>query len=346
MRITNKLFNALINQLLVMLKAGIPLLQIFNILIKTQTHSQLNKILRTVKSELRSGVSLSEAFAQHPTIFDNLLINFLALGEAGGILDILLEKYLNYLNNSNQIKKKITAALSYPILVSIMATIVLTIVLVLIIPQFEQIFIEFGAKLPNATLTLITISKIIIHYWGLLLLIPISLILIYRLLYKNLVGFKLKMDKIYLKIPLIGTLAHKIIISRWSNTLALLISVGIPLNQCLRLSGKISNNYFYNETINQIQCEIESGVSFYLAVEEQILFPNFIKQMILIGEESGKLEYLLTVVADFYDNEIETTIANILLLIEPIAISLLGIILGAIIIAIYLPIFNLGGVIA
>ncbi len=342
---TKKEVYVFIRQFAVVIKSGIPLIKAFDIVIRGQENKKFANVLTEIKYSLESGVSLTNSFASYPRVFDSLFINFLAIGEQGGVLDVLLERYVEYIDKVNAVKRKIKSALSYPIIVLIIACIVIGIVLGFVVPSFEKIFANFGAKLPSATLFVIYISKLVASYWWMFLLISICMVFVFKILFKTYPVFRYKTESIILRIPLFGDLIRKSIISRWSRTLALLFSAGVPLNDSLESIAIALNNYVYGAATLVIQKNIENGMTLSAALDDTQVFPSMVNQMVSVGEESGKLELLLNSVADYYDQDVDLTIDILLSLIEPITIVILGAILGGIIVAIYLPIFNLGNVV-
>ena len=250
-----------------------------------------------------------------------------------------------YIDKVSAVRRKIKSALSYPIIVSIIAVIVIGIVLGFVVPSFEKIFGSFGAKLPMATIVVISASKIILAYWWLFLIITGCVVFIFIAAFRAYPLFRYKVELFVLRIPLFGELICKSIISKWSRTLALLFAAGVPLNDGLSSIAVSLNNYVYGAATFVIQKNIEDGMTLCDALENTQVFPNMVTQMVLVGEESGKLEFLLNSIADYYDQDIDLTIDILLSLIEPVTIVVLGAVLGGIIVAIYLPIFNLGNVV-
>lgn len=334
-----------IKQFLVLLQSGVPLLRSFDIVINSAKNRGLIVILQEVKSSIENGFSLSESFSIYPKIFDRLFINFLAIGESGGILEPLLIKYVEYREKSIAIKHKVKSAMVYPVVIAIAATFLLGVVLGFVIPQFEEVFQNVGATLPTITLWVIQLSRIVSNYWWVLVLVIFFTAFIFNFLYKKRFGFRFFIDKHVLMIPIFGGVIQKTLISRWSRTLSLLFAAGVPINYALNSIANVMNNYLYGVATLNIKREVESGSSLYQSMYMTGVFPSMVSQMIAVGEESGSLECLLLSIADYYDNEVNIAIDMLLSLIEPVTIICLGIILGIIIIAIYLPLFNLGNVV-
>ena len=342
---TKKEIYVFIRQFAVVIKSGIPLLKAFDIVIRGQENKKFVLVLENIKSSIENGISLTNSFAAYPKVFDALFINFLAIGEQGGILDMLLERYILYIDKVDAVKRKVKSALSYPTVVLIIALIVLGVVLGFVVPSFEKIFTNFGAKLPMATILVIKMSNVVANYWWILLLGAFATYLGFRQLFRTLPNFRYRVEAFVLRLPLFGNLIRKSIISRWSRTLALLFSAGVPLNDSLKSIAIVLNNYVYGAATLIIQRNIENGVALSAALESTNIFPSMVNQMVAVGEESGKLELLLNSVADYYDQDVDLVIDILLSLIEPLPIVILGSLLGGIIIAIYLPIFNLGNVV-
>ena len=334
-----------IRQFAVIIKSGIPLIKALDIVIKGQENKKFADVLTNIKTNIESGISLTNSFAMYPRMFDALFINFLSIGEKGGVLDTLLERYVEYVDKVNAIKRKIKSALSYPTIVSIVACIVTGVVLGFVVPSFEKVFSSFGAKLPAATILVINLSKIVSSYWWVFILFVVTFVYCFRRFFKSSPYFRYKTELFILRVPLFGSLIRKSVISRWSRTLALLFAAGIPLNDSLKSIAIALNNYVYGSATLIIQRNIENGMTLCAALESTKTFPSMVIQMVSVGEESGRLEMLLSAIADYYDQDIDLTIEILLSLIEPATIVILGVLLGGIIIAIYLPIFNLGNVV-
>jgi type IV pilus assembly protein PilC len=274
-----------------------------------------------------------------------LFLNFLAIGEQGGILETLLLRYIEYREKMDAIRRKVKSAMTYPIIVVIVSALVLSVILGFVVPQFQKIFESVGAKLPLPTLIVIAASDAIIHYWWMMILFIVGMIFAFKRAYNNIARFRFVMDSFIFKVPLFGQLALKSIISRWTRTLSLLFMAGVPLNEALRSIATLVDNYLFgSETLN-IQKNVESGVSLYNSMRLTGIFPNMVNQMVAVGEEAGSLDVLLQAVADYYDQEVEMVIEAILAMIEPATIVILGAVLGSIIVAIYLPLFHLGDVV-
>ncbi|AUR53084.1 hypothetical protein CUN60_12560 [Aquella oligotrophica] len=254
-------------------------------------------------------------------------------------------RYVEYREKIDAIGRKVKAAMAYPVIVLVVSTVVLGIVLGFVVPQFQKIFSSVGAKLPTPTLIVIAASDAVIHYWWLFIAGGVGLFFLFRFMYRNFPRFRFFCDSSIFRVPLFGELAQKSLISRWTRTLSLLFAAGVPLNEALHSIALLVNNYLYGAATLNIQKDVESGSSLYGAMLVTDIFPSMVNQMIAVGEEAGSLEYLLQSIADYYDQEVEMVIETLLSLIEPATIVILGSVLGSIIIAIYLPLFNLGNVV-
>lgn len=343
--VKDKEITVFVKQFLVVIKSGVPLLKAFDIVIEGQENKKFVEILTDIKFGVENGLSLAESFGAYPQVFDALFINFLALGEQGGILEVLLLRYVEYRKKTEAVLRKVKAALAYPVIVLIVSILVLGVILGFVVPQFQKIFMSVGAALPAPTLAVVAISQLVINYWWLILgAIFLSMVLV-KILYRNWPRFRFMLDSLIFKVPLMGKLIQKSLLSRWTRTLALLFAAGVPLNEALHSIALVVDNYLYGIATLNIQRYVEAGGSLAGAIQAADLFPNMVRQMAAVGEESGSLDSSLLAVADYYDQELEMTIETLLTLIEPATIVILGSILGAIIIAIYLPLFNLGNVV-
>lgn len=344
-KIKDKEITVFIKQFMVVIKSGVPLLRAFDIVLNGIENKNFLAVMEDIKFGVENGLSLSESFGSYPKVFDPLFINFLAIGEQGGILEPLLERYLEYKEKSDAVMRKVKSALAYPIIVMIVAMLVLSIILGFVVPQFQAVFESVGAQLPAPTLIVIALSHVVIDYWWLVIIIIVAMVFAFKAAYRKAPQFRFFIDKIIFRVPLFGELAQKTLISRWTRTLSLLFAAGVPLNNALRSIAFLVNNYLYGAATLNIQKDVESGVSLYNSMDQTGIFPIMVTQMVAVGEEAGSLEFLLKSIADYYDQEIEMVIETILSMIEPLTIVFLGIVLGAIIVAIYLPLFHLGDVV-
>lgn len=343
--VKDKEITVFIKQFVVVIKSGVPLLKAFDIVIHGLENKRFLNILEDIKFGVENGLSLSESFGTYPRVFDPLFINFLAIGEQGGILEVLLTRYVEYREKVDAIRRKVKSALTYPIIVVIVSMLVLSVILGFVVPQFQKIFESVGAKLPAPTLIVIAASHIVTHYWWLVILTIAGLIYLFKYLYQTQARFRFFFDSFVFKIPMFGELALKSLVSRWTRTLSLLFSAGVPLNESLRSIALLVDNYLFGAATLNIQKDVEAGSSLYNSMLYTDIFPNMVNQMVAVGEEAGSLDYLLQAVADYYDQEVEMVIESLLSMIEPLTIVVLGAVLGSIIVAIYLPLFHLGDVV-
>jgi type IV pilus assembly protein PilC len=343
--VSAKEITVFIKQFVVVIKSGVPLLKAFDIVIRGIENRKFHEILEDIKFGVENGLSLSESFSTYSQVFDPLFINFLAIGEQGGILETLLLRYIEFREKVDAIRRKVKSAMAYPAIVVVVSTLVLGVVLGFVVPQFQKIFSSVGAKLPTPTLVVIAASDAVIHYWWLFLAGIIGSFFLFRFMYRTYPRFRFFCDSTVFKIPLFGELAQKSLISRWTRTLSLLFAAGVPLNEALHSISLLVDNYLYGAATLNIQKDIESGSSLYNAMLVTDIFPSMVNQMIAVGEEAGSLEFLLQSIADYYDQEVEMVIETLLSLIEPATIVILGGVLGSVIIAIYMPLFNLGNVV-
>ncbi|MBA2656521.1 MAG: type II secretion system F family protein [Tatlockia sp.] len=344
-KITASLISLFFRQLATMLNAGIPIIQSFNFVAQSQDNLRMKRLIEIIKIELEQGLALSEALERRPHYFNALVCNLIATGEKSGKLDLMLAKVASYKEKMESVKRKLKKALTYPLLVLVIASFVTIALLVYVVPQFETIFKSFNAELPALTQIFIYLSHLIKNYC-LELFIPVFLCLIgFKLTLKHSTTINYLNDRLILKIPLWGSLISKVIIARFAQTLAISFSSGIPLLESLNAVAGVTGNRVYVLATEQIQNALLAGDPLHSAMKNTGLFPNLVVQMIAIGEESGTLEVMLNKVAELYEEEFNLGLDISINLLEPIIMSLLGLIIGSLVIAMYLPIFKLGSVI-
>ncbi|WP_058535904.1 type II secretion system F family protein [Legionella saoudiensis] len=348
-QLKNKLSSADIalfsRQLATMIESGIPLMHALDIVAKGQMNTHLQILINEIKQDIASGLTLSEALMKHSLYFNNLFCNLVKAGEQSGTLDIMLNKIASYKEKIESIKKKIKKAVSYPIAIISVALIVTMGLLMFVVPQFETLFQSFGADLPALTLMVVKISQFVQSCWY---CIFASLGLsIYAFIYalKHSETFILTIDKILLKIPIIGSIIKKTVIARFSRTLSITFAAGLPLVDGLKSAAGATGNTMYSKAIEYIKNEVFTGIPMNKAMENTRLFPNMVMQMIAVGEESGALEKMLSKIADFYEEDVDNSMDLLSSLIEPIIMSLIGVLVGGLIVAMYMPLFKLGTVI-
>lgn len=341
-KITEKDIVLFSRQLATMMKAGVPLLQAFDIAAYGHSNPSVTAMLKEVRIDIESGLSLGQAFARKPKYFDKLFCNLVAAGEAGGVLDSLLDKLATYKEKMLKIKKQIKSALIYPISILVIAFIVTAVIMIFVVPAFKELFEGFGADLPIPTLVVIWISEQFVQWWWLIFGLIFAVIFGIRYSIKNSVKMQERYDIFLLKLPLFGEVIRKSTISRWVRTLATLFTAGVPLVEALDSVGGASGNYVYAMATKEIQADIASGSTLTDSMKRTGLFQNMVVQMAQIGEESGSLDTMLEKVADFYDDEVDAAVAGLKSLMEPAIMVILGVLIGGLVIAMYLPIFKMG----
>ena len=332
-------------QLATMMKAGVPLLQAFDIVGRGNPNPRVTKLLNDIRTDVETGTSLSVAFRKFPLYFDNLYCNLVEAGESAGILDQLLDRLAVYMEKTEAIKSKIKSALMYPITVLIVAFVVVTIIMIFVIPSFKEVFSSFGGELPMPTLMVISMSEFFIKYWYLIFGGIGGGIYFFMEAWKRNEKMQMVMDRIMLKLPIFGTLVDKSCIARWTRTLSTMFAAGVPLVEALDSVGGAAGNSVYSAATVKIQHEVSTGTALTAAMTNANLFPSMVLQMCSIGEESGSIDHMLGKAADFYEAEVDDMVAGISSLMEPIIIVVLGTVIGGIVVAMYLPIFKLGQVV-
>ena len=332
-------------QLATMMRAGVPLLQTFDIVGRGHDNPAVGKLLLDIKSDVETGSSLSQAFRKFPLYFDPLYCNLIAAGEQAGILETLLERLATYKEKMIAIKSKIKSALFYPIAIIVVAFIITAIIMIFVIPAFKQVFTSFGADLPAPTLFVMAVSDVFVAYWYLIFGAMGGGIYAFFYAWKRSEAMQMAMDRLLLRLPVFGSLIRKSVIARWTRTLATMFAAGVPLVESLDSVGGAAGNYVYKKGTRQIQSEVSTGTSLTSAMQNSELFPNMVNQMVAIGEESGSLDSMLGKVADFFEAEVDDAVEALSSLMEPIIMVILGTLIGGMVIAMYLPIFKLGAVV-
>jgi type IV pilus assembly protein PilC len=332
-------------QLATMMKAGVPLLQAFDIVGRGNANGSVTKLLADIRADVETGTSLSAAFRKFPMYFDNLYCNLVEAGEAAGILEELLDRLAVYMEKTEAIKSKIKSALMYPISVIVVAFVVVAVIMIFVIPAFKQTFSAFGADLPAPTLLVIAMSEIFVAYWWLIFGGVGGTIYFFLQAWKRNEKVQVFMDRLLLKVPIFGVLIEKSCIARWTRTLATMFAAGVPLVEALDSVGGASGNSVYARATEKIQQEVSTGTSLTAAMGNANLFPTMVLQMCAIGEESGSIDHMLGKAADFYEAEVDDMVEGLSSLMEPVIIVFLGGLIGGIVISMYLPIFKLGQVV-
>jgi type IV pilus assembly protein PilC len=329
-------------QLSTMMKAGVPLLQAFDIVAKGSTNASLTKLLMEIRSDVETGTSLSSAFRRHPKYFDTLYCNLVEAGEAGGILELLLLRLATYQEKTLAMKAKVKGALIYPVSVLVVAFVVVAVIMIFVIPVFEEVFKSFGADLPAPTLFVIGMSKVFIGYWWAIFGSIFGGGYMFMRTWRQSEHLQLVMDRLLLRIPVFGELINKSIIARWTRTLSTMFAAGVPLVEALDSVGGTAGNAVFAQATEAIQREVASGTSLTTAMGATGVFPNMVLQMSAIGEESGALDDMLARAAEFYEEEVDEMVKGLSTLMEPIIIVFLGTLIGGIVVSMYLPIFKIG----
>ena len=332
-------------QLATMLAAGIPLVQAFEIVGNGHENAAMQKLILSIKGDVEGGSSLAEALAKHPLYFDDLFVNLVEAGEQAGALETLLDKVATYKEKTEAIKKKIKKALTYPAAVLVVAFVVTIILLIFVIPAFEDLFQGFGADLPAFTRIVIDLSQFVRDQgWYLAIMIGAA---IYAFLYfkKRSRPMRHFLDRTALKTPIIGPILQKASIARYARTLSTMFAAGVPLVEALESVAGATGNIVYEEGVLQMKDEVATGQRLQQAMENTDLFPNMVIQMIAVGEESGSLDEMSAKVADFYEEDVDNAVDNLSSLLEPMIMAILGILVGGLVVAMYLPIFKMGSVI-
>ncbi|MFE1572651.1 type II secretion system F family protein [Comamonas odontotermitis] len=332
-------------QLATMMKAGVPLLQAFDIVGRGSTNASVTKLLNDIRSDVESGSSLSTAFRRHPMQFNALYCNLVEAGEAAGILESLLDRLATYMEKTEAIKSKIRSALMYPAAVIIVAFVVVTIIMIFVIPSFKEVFTSFGADLPGPTLIVMGISDFFVKYWYLIFFGIGGAVYFFLQAWRRSEKMQRFMDRWLLRIPIFGPLIEKSCVARWTRTLSTMFAAGVPLVEALDSVGGASGNSVFAVATEKIQQEVSTGTSLTVAMADANVFPSMVIQMCAIGEESGSIDHMLGKAADFYEAEVDEAVAGLSSLMEPIIIVFLGTIIGGIVVSMYLPIFKLGQVV-
>jgi len=344
-KVTEKDITFFTRQLATMLKAGVPLLQSFEIVARGHSNARFSRLMMDIKNKIEAGSSMAQAFREHPKHFDALYCNLVAAGEASGTIDAILDRLATYKEKMLAIRAKIKSALFYPISVMVVAVVVVWIIMVWVIPSFKQVFANFGADLPAPTLVVIAISEWVVAWWWLGFLIIIGIFVGTGIMLRRSTAFRYGFDRLILKIPIIGEILEKATIARWTRTLQTMFAAGVPLVESLDAVGGASGNAVYAAGTKKIQTEVSTGTSLTNSMANTNLFPTMVLQMTQIGEESGSLDNMLGKIADYFEREVDDAVAALSSLLEPIIIVFLGVVIGGLVVAMYLPIFKLGAVI-
>jgi type IV pilus assembly protein PilC len=344
-KVTDKDVTLFTRQLATMMKSGVPLLQAFDIVGKGHSNAAVAKLLGDIKADVETGSSLSQAFRKYPLYFDALYCNLVGAGEQAGILDSLLDRLASYKEKILAIKSKIKSALMYPISIIVVAFVITAVIMIFVVPAFKELFSSFGADLPTPTLVVMGISDFFVTYWWAIFGSVGGGLWFFFYTWKRSEKMQFVMDRLMLRVPIFGNLVRIATIARFARTLSTMFAAGVPLVEALDSVAGASGNRVYYDATKKIQSEISTGTSLTVAMQNSEVFPNMVLQMTAIGEESGALDSMLSKVADFYEAEVDDAVEGLSSLMEPIIMVVLGVLIGGLVIAMYLPIFKLGEVV-
>jgi len=332
-------------QLATMMSAGVPLVQSFDIVGKGHENPAMQKLIMSIKSDVEAGGSLTEALGKHPDQFSDLYVNLVRAGEQAGILEDILHKVSTYLEKFEALKSKVKSALGYPIAVIIVAVVITMILMIFVIPQFESLFQGFGADLPALTRLVIDMSSFVVSSWYIMLGVVMIAVVAFAQAMKKSKTFANNVDRLLLKIPVVGDIINKSCIARFSRTLATMFAAGTPLVEAMNSVAGASGNIVYYEATMKIRDDVSTGSQMNTSMKNTEVFPNMVVQMVAIGEESGAIDEMLNKVAEWYEQEVDDAVESLTSLLEPLIMSVLGVLIGGLVIAMYLPIFKMGEVV-
>jgi len=332
-------------QLSTMMKAGVPLVQSFEIVADGLENPSMGELVHTIKNDVAAGTGLAVSLEKHPKYFDDLFCSLVASGETSGTLEVMLDRVATYKEKTEQLKAKIKKAMTYPIAVVVVALVVTGILLIKVVPQFAETFSSFGSDLPAFTLFVLGISNLAQEWWFIILIGIIGAIFLFKEVKQRSVPFSEFLDKMALKAPIVGDIVFNSVVARFSRTLATTFAAGVPLVEALDSTAGAAGNSVYSKAIKQIRDDVTTGTTLYNAIKSTGLFPNMLLQMVSIGEEAGALDEMLDKVANHYEEAVDNAVDSLSSLMEPIIMSILGVLVGGLMIAMYLPIFMLGSVV-
>ncbi len=332
-------------QLATMMKAGVPLVQSFDIVGEGLENKRMKDMVEAIKTDVASGNGLATSLSKNPRFFDELYCSLVASGETSGTLEVMLDRVATYKEKTEQLKAKIKKAMTYPIAVVVVALVVTGILLIKVVPQFAETFSSFGSDLPSFTLFVLNISDFTQEWWYIIVVVIVAAVFLFKEARLRSVKFAEALDKLALKLPVVGDIVYNSVIARFSRTLATTFAAGVPLVDALESTAGAAGNSVYAKAIRQIRDDVTTGTTLYHAIKSTGIFPNMLLQMVSIGEESGSLDEMLDKVANHYEEAVDNAVDSLSSLMEPIIMSILGILVGGLMIAMYLPIFMLGSVI-
>ena len=339
-KVPPKILAVFTRQFSVMIDAGLPLVQCLEILALQQEHKNFQKILLQVRQDVEAGSTLADAMRRHPKAFDNLYVNMIAAGEAGGILDTILQRLSVYIEKAVKLRSQVRSAMIYPVAVIFIAAIVVAVILLKVIPTFAALFTSLGAELPLPTRIVISASNFLARYFIFVVIAIAAFAYGIRRYYKTYRGRRV-IDGLLLKAPILGMILRKISVARFCRTLATLTSSGVPILESLDITARTAGNAIVEDAILETRKSVEGGKTIVEPLKESNVFPNMVVQMIGVGEQTGALDAMLNKIADFYEDEVDIAVQGLVKLMEPVMIFILGVIIGGIVIAMYLPMFTL-----
>ena len=344
-RITQEDITVFTRQLATMMKAGLPLMQAFEIVARGHSNPSMTEMLMQVRSDVEQGSALGKSFSKYPKYFDRFYCNLVSAGESGGVLESLLDKLAVYKEKTQAIKKKVKTALTYPIAIIVVAIALIFIMMMFVLPAFKEVYANMGAELPRLTQLVMSLSDLFVDYgWIMIILLIVSAFGLYKLHEKS-PTFQKRIDALILRLPVFGTIVRKATIARWARTTSTLFAAGVPLVEVLDSVAGASGNILYEEATQDIRAKVTQGLSLTSSMQSTDMFPNMVIQMAAIGEESGSLDDMLNKAAEFYEDEVDNSVSRLSHLMESIIMVVLGSLIGILLIAMYLPLFNLGNVV-
>lgn len=344
-RITQEDITVFTRQLATMMKAGLPLMQAFEIVARGHSNPSMTEMLMQVRSDVEQGSALGKSFSKYPKYFDRFYCNLVSAGESGGVLESLLDKLAVYKEKTQAIKKKVKTALTYPIAIIVVAIALIFIMMMFVLPAFKEVYANMGAELPRLTQLIMSLSDLFVDYgWIMIILLIVSAFGLYKLHEKS-PTFQKRIDALILRLPVFGAIVRKATIARWARTTSTLFAAGVPLVEVLDSVAGASGNILYEEATQDIRAKVTQGLSLTSSMQSTDMFPNMVIQMAAIGEESGSLDDMLNKAAEFYEDEVDNSVSRLSALMEPIIMVVLGSLIGILLIAMYLPLFNLGNVV-
>ena len=344
-RITQEDITVFTRQLATMMKAGLPLMQAFEIVARGHSNPSMTEMLMQVRSDVEQGSALGKSFSKYPKYFDRFYCNLVSAGESGGVLESLLDKLAVYKEKTQAIKKKVKTALTYPIAIIVVAIALIFIMMMFVLPAFKEVYANMGAELPDLTQLVMNLSDLFVDYgWIMIILLIASAFGLYKLHEKS-PTFQKRIDALILRLPVFGSIVRKATIARWARTTSTLFAAGVPLVEVLDSVAGASGNILYEEATQDIRAKVTQGLSLTSSMQSTDMFPNMVIQMAAIGEESGSLDDMLNKAAEFYEDEVDNSVSRLSHLMESIIMVVLGSLIGILLIAMYLPLFNLGNVV-